>query len=1291
MSEAPQTSEPAGRSAGAWIAAGALLLGFAHRPAWPLAEAVVAILFALTLVIALRRRCWPPGTHSLALLAALAIGLALRRDSSPHALVEIGQLLGVLVIAVAALRGVPAAGRALLGFALCVGWLANLAVALGQYAHSESPAAIAGLLGNRALFGTVLAAAAPLVVVLADRARPRAGPWLAAALVVAAGLVVLYLPAFVLLMAGTILTAFLCLAGRSRAPLLAAAAVVLCLVGADRGPRPNSRWLRESLATRAQGQTRRWVLETQAGWAAFLDAPLTGHGPGRFQSAVSSGTYRAFLPSTHEKTVEPGTQCGYLVLAVEYGLVPPLCLLLLLLASARRCARPAHDPDRAWSRALAVSLVLLALGQAGTHLLVQGSGIILAAAVAVGLSPDAGRTPSRTGLEMRLEQGWLQAALLVAGCICALAVGMAAHSSATTSPATPQAAPPQGALIVLEAEQGTITGTVLACIADAQASAQAACLVQDAAGDALEGNALSLPLHVETNGTYHLWLRAWWRDGCGNSVAATIGEADPALVGNDGTYRAWHWVRGPAFSLAAGDQVLRILPRECGARVDQILLAEDADFFPSGMLTRDGRSLPVKAISAHEAQAAWAPSLEAPQPRFTIGIGGAYCVGIEAFLVKLGLPYERLLQPELTDPARLAAYPVLWIAGPQRDIPQFWQALTQYVREGGTAVFEIPERRDICPEFRELLAPFGGFQYVAQTYGLTVQGAGSPLFRDVPDGTRVKDTVCYWPLIGAPTAAIECHGRVFRFGRDLGPALMKKRLGKGMLWILPLPLGFISLRDQKDFDPVTTRVLFAAVDGRYQPLYDKLAWNEADADEAAFADDFMRRAGEGSAWQRESGKFFLTGGRPQDPLAFSLRATDNALAVTGSPNARAYRVSASVLVPEGTAGIWLTTTRARRLCLLLDSRANRLQLLAREDSSETLLQEAPISPRSGWQRLSLFQRDGSWQGWLNGCPQLSIPSDGEDAAGRFGVLCPAGSCHFDDVRVCSVRALLAGRDVRMGEEGSPRAQAPFASGLEPRSVYAPLWFLRPDPEGRHAIRIPLPTYATASFSCDGESLGLVAPDRQGALVGLPPGRFPTHSLEFVCPLWRDYTFSGRTTDWVSTGTPWQQQPRWACDPQWSFLGVQTAEPSVLWYRQLLTPPYALYVLAAPAAAGDNPNARERPRDVNLFLAGNGKDTQAGISIRVGASGREGCSLWQGAEMVARTAEIGLPAGGNALHHRWFELLAVVEGRRVRFYLEGRLALDQSLANDLAPGHVGVWTVNNSIRLARATLSLSAND
>lgn len=88
-------------------------------------------------------------------------------------------------------------------------------------------------------------------------------------------------------------------------------------------------------------------------------------------------------------------------------------------------------------------------------------------------------------------------------------------------------------------------------------------------------------------GSYVLWARCFWANGCGNSILAAVNTNDKEagkILGEDGTYDAWHWVGGKArVTLKQGKNTLTLFNRETGVRVDQFFLCTDPDYTPVGI------------------------------------------------------------------------------------------------------------------------------------------------------------------------------------------------------------------------------------------------------------------------------------------------------------------------------------------------------------------------------------------------------------------------------------------------------------------------------------------------------------------------------------------------------------------------------------------------------------------------------------------------------------------------------------------------------------------------------------
>jgi hypothetical protein len=551
-----------------WLAAVAVFLAFVHSPAFPAAEGLAGIVL-LVVCVRMLRGLRPQGISVPLLILCCLFILGLRSYDGPASIREVIQLVAVMGGAVFAFQAIPADGNRKLAFAVCAGWGLTVTISVVQYAVLTEPARVAGLFGSRALFGVVIAVTAPMAFSVFNRfqiSRHARGIYLGLALVIAC-MAVLYLPALILLLVGIVIWSFLSAGRPVKYWVLCAAVLAAVLILTGKTPRENRSILEQSAASRdVNGTPCRWTVEMRSAVAAVREKPLLGYGPGKYQSVVSSAKFRRNLPSPAENIVEPGTQNGYIVMAVEYG-VPAALVFALVLGYAAYSAR-------------SLPLALSVLGMGATNLLVQGVGILLAGMLGMSLRRENVGFVSEQPLYRRV---WAQAcaitvlALLTAVCGAVQWPGRMIPMMLSDHP---------GTLILVEAQDGSGISGHFSSAADKTAS-QGRCLTLNMVDNKMlrgSGDGPDYSVTVKEAGTYRTWLRSWWLDGCGNSCALSLNGGMPELVGNDSTYRIWHWVEGPSFNLDAGEQTLRILPLERGIRIDQIALITEKDYVPYGVL-----------------------------------------------------------------------------------------------------------------------------------------------------------------------------------------------------------------------------------------------------------------------------------------------------------------------------------------------------------------------------------------------------------------------------------------------------------------------------------------------------------------------------------------------------------------------------------------------------------------------------------------------------------------------------------------------------------------------------------
>lgn len=87
-------------------------------------------------------------------------------------------------------------------------------------------------------------------------------------------------------------------------------------------------------------------------------------------------------------------------------------------------------------------------------------------------------------------------------------------------------------------------------------------------------------VRIPANGKYRFWGYCHWHDGCGNSFFLKIDDKPAVVLGQDGTYQRWHWVKGPSLQLTAGVHTVVLQYREDGAKMDQALFTTDQRYVP---------------------------------------------------------------------------------------------------------------------------------------------------------------------------------------------------------------------------------------------------------------------------------------------------------------------------------------------------------------------------------------------------------------------------------------------------------------------------------------------------------------------------------------------------------------------------------------------------------------------------------------------------------------------------------------------------------------------------------------
>lgn len=178
----------------------------------------------------------------------------------------------------------------------------------------------------------------------------------------------------------------------------------------------------------------------------------------------------------------------------------------------------------------------------------------------------------------------LSLAGLLAGCGKDSQASIPAAQPAVQPPSESAAAPAPARLhLVIEAE--SMSGlTAPMALAEESDTAGGQC-VRIPAGlkGATPTGRIETSFNMPAEGEVKVWYRVHWNGTCANSLTMSVAGMPEYIVGEDGTYGAWHWVHTPVIPLPQGEHTLVIGQREEDVAIDQILITQDLEYFPMGI------------------------------------------------------------------------------------------------------------------------------------------------------------------------------------------------------------------------------------------------------------------------------------------------------------------------------------------------------------------------------------------------------------------------------------------------------------------------------------------------------------------------------------------------------------------------------------------------------------------------------------------------------------------------------------------------------------------------------------
>lgn len=89
-----------------------------------------------------------------------------------------------------------------------------------------------------------------------------------------------------------------------------------------------------------------------------------------------------------------------------------------------------------------------------------------------------------------------------------------------------------------------------------------------------DGGMSTYRIPLVEDGTYSVWLRAWWNGTCSDSIFLSVGGSKPRKA-SSGKHQRWHWVWGGSWKLTSGTTEIQLKDREDGIWVDQIFISTE--------------------------------------------------------------------------------------------------------------------------------------------------------------------------------------------------------------------------------------------------------------------------------------------------------------------------------------------------------------------------------------------------------------------------------------------------------------------------------------------------------------------------------------------------------------------------------------------------------------------------------------------------------------------------------------------------------------------------------------------
>ena len=221
----------------------------------------------------------------------------------------------------------------------------------------------------------------------------------------------------------------------------------------------------------------------------------------------------------------------------------------------------------------------------------------------------------------------------------------------------------------------------------------------------------------------------------------------------------------------------------------------------------------------------------------------------------------------------------------------------------------------------------------------------------------------------------------------------------------------------------------------------------------------------------------------------------------------------------------------------------------------------------------------------------------------------------------------------------------------------------------HSAKPPAEGVASLEFAVSAEGIRLEAngraltdtTNRTVALAGrIGADLGPTAAAWATDPDWRDhvrvtsshrveYSFDHAPAAWTAQCGVWRSTNRWACVPEWSFLGGRARDRAVLWNKRKFHGDFDLEIAFSPMEATVQRMHSTFPITLNAAFGADGQALDSGYSLVFGTNDIPS-RLYRGQQLVATNPALVIPRFRADWEHFYYAMTMVWQ--RVRIQRQG---------------------------------------